>query len=165
MRNRGVSSGLSRSPTVNTHSAKSRHVTTTSQAGTLAFTTLLLAQGLPAQTGRSTGLPATERTLVRILCDATNLYLSAICYQSAPTTSRSLAWSGTTRPSTATSPESRWTLNVQTEPLQENPTENFSVVHLRRRVTGNSNIGFMFGNRDPGPHLDLRLKIDMIYGY
>ncbi|KPJ90443.1 MAG: hypothetical protein AMS18_10890 [Gemmatimonas sp. SG8_17] len=45
-------------------------------------------------------------------------------------------------------------LNVQTGSFEGDPAENFSVVRLRRRVLGNSDIGFMFGNRqatDSGP--------------
>ncbi len=38
-------------------------------------------------------------------------------------------------------------LNVQTEPFEEDPPENFSIVRLRRKVLDNSDIGFMFGNR------------------
>jgi hypothetical protein len=38
-------------------------------------------------------------------------------------------------------------LNVQTETFQEDPSENFSIVRLRRRVIGNSDIGLMVGNR------------------
>jgi hypothetical protein len=40
-------------------------------------------------------------------------------------------------------------LNVQSEAFEGRPAENFSVVRLRRDLTGNSNIGFIFTNRDP----------------
>jgi hypothetical protein len=45
-------------------------------------------------------------------------------------------------------------LNVQTEAFEGDPAENFSVVRLRRRFLGNSDVGFLFGNRqatDSGP--------------
>jgi hypothetical protein len=38
-------------------------------------------------------------------------------------------------------------LNVQTEAFEGDPAENFSVVRLRRKVLGGSDVGFMFGNR------------------
>jgi hypothetical protein len=40
-------------------------------------------------------------------------------------------------------------LNVQSEALDGRPGENFSVVRLRRDLGPNSNVGFMFTNRDP----------------
>jgi hypothetical protein len=43
-------------------------------------------------------------------------------------------------------------LNVQSEDLGTMPGENFSVVRVRRRVLGNSDVGFIVTNRDPsGP--------------
>ena len=38
-------------------------------------------------------------------------------------------------------------LNVQTQSLGNDPAENFSIVRLRRKVLGNSDVGFMLGNR------------------
>jgi hypothetical protein len=38
-------------------------------------------------------------------------------------------------------------LNVQTEWYEDDPPENFSVVRLRRRVLNNSDVGFLFANR------------------
>ncbi len=38
-------------------------------------------------------------------------------------------------------------LDVQTQSFEGDPAENFSVVRARRRVLGNSDVGFLFGNR------------------
>jgi len=39
-------------------------------------------------------------------------------------------------------------LNVQTEEFEGEPAENFSVIRLRRKILGNSDIGILFGNRE-----------------
>jgi hypothetical protein len=38
-------------------------------------------------------------------------------------------------------------LNVQSGAFDDDPAENFSVVRVRRKVSGTSDVGFMFGNR------------------